>query len=123
MKKKIFYAVVLLALCVCLFTGCSFLGIFNSKEKYVGTNSYYDVVVELNNRDNTFELTETVLRTNEVTVARGVFEKLGTNESVIKFTFENNYVLQCEIMVNIHGTPFISFTRTSLSGYPPYYKQ
>lgn len=120
MKKKIFYAMVLLVLCVCMCASCS---LFSRKEKYLGSNSSFEVVIELDNKNNTFELTETTFRTGLVTVARGEFKKLGTNESVIRFTFDNNVTIQCEILVNIYGTPFISFAGTSLTSYPACYKQ
>lgn len=90
-----------------------------STQKYVGTNSNWDVVVELK-ADNTFVIEETNLSTGVVTRLTGSYEYLGTNNSILQFSPNGGSGFRCEIMVNIHGTPFILFP---ISNYPACYKQ
>ncbi len=90
-----------------------------STKRYVGSNSEYEVVVELYS-DGTFMMKDTEFRTGLSTEAAGTYELLGENENVVRFTFNNNVVCTCQIMVNIYGTPFISFAGV-FSKYPACY--
>ena len=87
---------------------------------YVGTNTDWDVVIELK-RNKTFIIKETSIRSGRQTIVEGTFELLGSNESIVKFIPDQGRAFTCEIMVNIHGTPFISFAGV-ISGYPACYK-
>lgn len=87
---------------------------------YVGTNTDWDVVIELK-RNKTFTIKETSIRSGRQTIVEGTFELLGSNESIVKFIPDQGRAFTCEIMVNIHGTPFISFAGV-ISGYPACYK-
>ena len=96
-------------------------------QKYVGTDTKFDVSVELESNGE-FTLTETTLATGEIYTVKGTYEYLGSNDTVIRFNIRSvngetiQYSFTCQIMTNIYGTPFISFTSSPFD-YPPCYKQ
>lgn len=103
MKKKILK---LMSVFIVVFVlGISLVGCSSTK-KYVGSNSDYDVTIEL--EESNYTLTVTDLRTNRVMTETGVYELVGSNKSVIRFKRDNGTSYNCNIMTNIYGTPFIA---------------
>lgn len=100
---------------------CVIYAIFSGlgTKRYVGSNTTCEVVVELKS-DDTFTFELTMFQSGKTTELNGNYKLLGTNEDVLQLNFDDGGVWVCDINVNIHGTPFISFTNVA-SGLPPCY--
>ena len=113
-KVAIWVVGILIGVCI-IYALCSGLG----TKRYVGSNTTCEVVVELKS-DDTFTFELTLFKKGTTSELKGTYKLLGTNEDVLQLNFDDGGVWVCDINVNIHGTPFISFTNVS-SGLPPCY--
>lgn len=117
-KKKLIGVSVGILVLIFVALVISELGITKKTEKYVGSNNYYKVVLELNYSKNTFTMMETILYTGKETTISGTFKTTGNFDNVLTLTSSTVGSLSCLIYKNA-TFPYLIFV--DFSSYPECY--